>query len=78
MTVNPFYEWREQGAWEWAFWKLIQSPYETFFMSPPPYPTTEIPDELKEVVKPDWAVLKGEKKEGRLNYTWVSRGSGAV
>lgn len=23
---NPFEEWREQGAWEWAFWHLIYKP----------------------------------------------------
>ncbi|CAD6572998.1 MAG: hypothetical protein TREMPRED_000708 [Tremellales sp. Tagirdzhanova-0007] len=22
---NPYVEWREQGAWEWAFWKIIVS-----------------------------------------------------
>lgn len=24
---NPFPEWREQGAWEWMFWKLIWQPW---------------------------------------------------
>lgn len=22
---NPYVEWREQGAWEWALWKIIIS-----------------------------------------------------
>lgn len=27
---NPFPEWREQGAWEWMFWKLIWQPWCVF------------------------------------------------
>ncbi|KAL7408976.1 beta-lactamase superfamily domain-containing protein [Mrakia frigida] len=75
--VNPFFEWREQGAWEWAFWKLVQSPLEAFFLAPA-YPTTEIPQELQEVVQPDWKVLRGPSREGRLNYTWIGQSTSFI
>ncbi|KAK4689377.1 N-acyl-phosphatidylethanolamine-hydrolyzing phospholipase D, partial [Tremellales sp. Uapishka_1] len=58
---NPYVEWREQGAWEWAFWKLIVSTItlKIFYDGgvPPERPIPDLPSE-----RPDFSLLYGKSK----------------
>ncbi|ORX39258.1 beta-lactamase superfamily domain-domain-containing protein [Kockovaella imperatae] len=55
---NPYVEWREQGAWEWAFWKVILSTVtlKLFYNGgvPDERPIPDLPIE-----RPDFAHLFG-------------------
>ncbi|KAL1407486.1 hypothetical protein Q8F55_006919 [Vanrija albida] len=57
---NPYVEWREQGAWEWAWWKLILSTIngKIFWFDgdlPAERPIKDLP-----VEKPDFKLLYGD------------------
>ncbi|WWD17956.1 hypothetical protein CI109_102401 [Kwoniella shandongensis] len=53
---NPYVEWREQGAWEWAFWKIVVSTLtlKLFYNGgvPPDRPIPDLPLE-----RPDFQLL---------------------
>ncbi|KAK8865860.1 hypothetical protein IAR55_001008 [Kwoniella newhampshirensis] len=53
---NPYVEWREQGAWEWAFWKIVVSTLtlKLFYDGgvPPDRPIPDLPIE-----RPDFQLL---------------------
>lgn len=53
---NPYVEWREQGAWEWALWKIVLSTLtlKMFYNGgvPPERPIPDLPIE-----RPDFSLL---------------------
>jgi len=55
---NPYVEWREQGAWEWAFWKIVVSTITLKLFYNGGVPTERpIPDLPME--RPDFQLLFG-------------------
>ncbi|EIW65767.1 hypothetical protein TREMEDRAFT_46031 [Tremella mesenterica DSM 1558] len=90
---NPYIEWREQGAWEWAFWKVVLSTLtlKLFYNGGVPLerPINDLPIE-----KPNFELLFGpsaSKQSGRtreggedvdvtdkLTLTWLGQSTSYV
>lgn len=68
---NPYVEWREQGAWEWALWKIIVSTVtlKLFYDGgvPPERPIPDLPSE-----RPNFPLLFGKSATSPTDKTSAS------
>ncbi|ORY33016.1 beta-lactamase superfamily domain-domain-containing protein [Naematelia encephala] len=83
---NPYVEWREQGAWEWAVWKIVLSTMSLKLFYNGGVPTERpIPD--LPIERPDFELLFGAKQGAqkeqvnvtdRMTITWLGQSTSYV